>query len=494
MANLQARLGLRAEGAPATAETAAPGHRALPDRASAHRRRRREIAIAILLAAMVAAATAVWRQSTGAPVAVRARVTLATSSTGPVVTLTAGRIDILQLRAELLRRRSGGLLAPVAGGGFQLDATLTVNEGARLDVVATPLFLRSDAHRVARILVNGGRAAFQRDTILSWNDSGAADTNLADGRADIVARGATAQLSFTKSTVAALGANPENPGVSWRDGASGSITGSLFTNNFRGAYAYRAGNLTVQNSRFVHAEENGLLMYAVGPESTVSNSSFDDSLASGLEIDSSRAVRVTNVSAADNAFSGVVLRNDRQLQVNGGTLSANKLYGLVIGASAATAVTALRSFANGTGAQVNDGSCAVDHSFFSGNTQDGILVSTESTSFTMTNSRLDHNEQAGMWVAGGQVNALHNLFDSNHSGVFVHDLTPRVTLRNNAITRSSVDGIGLPSVSAGETIVGNTISDSAKAAFSVPTKADITALKQANTVPAGQPLVRIRGT
>jgi parallel beta-helix repeat protein len=455
------------------------------------RRRWRAGVLAVVVLVLASVAGLIFRHGSP-PAPPRANVAVKTTAAGSTIRLTAGRIDIGQLRSALVRRGDGGLLAPV-GGGLQLDATLVVGTGARLDVDGTALFLRSDGTRVAHVFVDGGTARFQRDTVLSWTRGRTPDTDLTDGRAYIVATGRNAHLSFVGTTVGALGADGAHAGVTWENGASGQVLGSTFTSEYRGAYARQAGRLIVRHSTFTRAAENGLILDGVGAGSVVSRSTFRSNKSSGIEVDNSSGVRLSGLIASGNAFSGITLNTDRDVVIRGGVYSHNRLFGVALGSSVHTRVTGARAFSNGSGAQVNGGDASVVASFFSGNLQNGVFVSTDATTLVLRRNRLDHNEQAGLRIAAGGVTAVSNDIDTNQSGVVVDSRSPRLVLRNNTITGSSVDGVGLTAVSGSEVITGNKITDNAKSAISVPVKTDVNALLSANTLGGDQPDTRVRG-
>jgi parallel beta-helix repeat protein len=178
--------------------------------------------------------------------------------------------------------------------------------------------------------------------------------------------------------------------------------------------------------------------------------------------------------------------------VSGGSFSNSKDYGILASNVQRLSITGVRSWANLAGADIDGGTVVATRSFFSGNVNDGIFVTGPSTSLRLSRDRLDNNLRSGLWIAAGTVTAFGNLVDLNRTGITDVEAVDLSTIQNNRVLASSLDGIALQTPTTG-TVSGNTISGSAKAAFSFAVKGDSTVLLKANHVLPGQPVTRVIG-
>ena len=141
-----------------------------------------------------------------------------------------------------------------------------------------------------------------------------------------------------------------------------------------------------------------------------------------------------------------------------------------------------RSWANGTGILLGEGRATVTGARLSANVADGVLVRGEGTRLTLRDSRLDHNERAGLWLAGSAASVTGCTFDRNDTGMRVDDPPASLVARGNTVVDSVRDGVAL--VDGTENgVSGNTISGSGLAAVSV-TSGDPAPVVRANTLGA----------
>jgi parallel beta-helix repeat protein len=422
-----------------------------------------------------------------------AQVRVSTGADGERISLANGGITIGQLHDALRRDGHGALLTPVPGGGYELNASVFATAGATLSVSNTALLLHSDVHQQVTIVAQGGLVDLSRDTVTSWGDANAPDTDVSDGRSDLLAQGSGSSLILDHSTIAALGSATDGAAVVWRSGALGAATDTTFTSDYQGAFADQSGQVVIEGSSFARSEKTGLMLLDPGAGTAVSGSSFSNNAANGLEIDGGIGTVVSNMTASGNAFNGLALTGGTGVQVSGGSLSNSKDYGILATNVQRLSVSGVRSWANLTGAEIDGGTGVITGSFFSGNVNDGVFVTGPATALRLAGNRFDNNERAGFWIAGGTVTASGNQVDLNRTGISDVEIADQSTISNNLISASFLDGISLARPTTG-VVSGNTISGSAKAAFSFALKGDSSAVVTANHVLPGQPVTRIMGS
>ncbi len=458
--------------------------------ASAPRSRSRWLRFAVPIA-IIGAAAGIW-VLLRAPSEPLAHVLVTKSHGVSQMVLSDGDMTLNQLRTALVHEGHGSLLTPAQGGGYELEGDLSIADGAHLTISNTPFLLESTSAHQVRVVVAGGSLTFRRDTIASWNSSNGVDADITNGRAYIVAEGPTSRMDFSDSTVAALGSNADDPGVTWRLGAAGGISQSTFEGNFRGAYAYDSGQLTIAGSTFTHSIENGLVLLGASSGSNVVSSSFDDNASDGLEIGITSDIEVSNITAMGNTFDGLSIHGGQDIRVSGGLFSANQQYGIVTADATRVTMDGIRVWDNTNGVEVDGGATAVSNSLLSGNDDDGLFVTGPTSVLRLTGDRLDNNQEAGLWVADGAVVAEQNLIDENRTGVSILEASRATVIQDDQILDNSVDGIALLAPTTG-VITGNTIVGNAKAAFSLAAKGSVAALVRANRVSGSETLLRIRG-
>ena len=210
---------------------------------------RRTIVLVVLLAA-VAAGVVAWSTTDGGRATLPpAHVAVSSSTAGTVVTVTRGSANLSQLRDALSRSGHAGLISSVPGGAVEVNTDIVVGTRATLNIDGAALLLLSDAEKQVRLSVQGGVLNFDNDTISSWTAQGSVDWDPIGGRANLVATGRGTELNLTNCLVVGLG-TAQDPGISWREGASGIVQDSRFSQDWRGAYAYKSGSLTILNSNF----------------------------------------------------------------------------------------------------------------------------------------------------------------------------------------------------------------------------------------------------
>jgi hypothetical protein len=456
-----------------------------------HRRRRWPYVVsvcALVLACAIAAGGWLYVHRPGP----RAVVSVTGPTASQSVTVTGGALTVGALITRLADSGHGQLLTASTDGTISLSADLIVGRRGTLTISGSSLVLRSDSVRSVKVSVrDGGTLSVDRSTVVSWGGSGV-DSDLADGRASITATGAGSTLSVNRSNLSYLGEDVNNPGLSWRNGAVGSLIDSTLRYNFLGADASRSGILRISGSTFSSSTQQGLLLDSPASGSTVDSSTFDRNGAEGLLLRNAQATALRDVEASANEAAGLSVLGSSSVTVSGGQLSANKGEGLLLTNATAALVQNIQSWDNTSGVTVSGGNATINSSQLSGNTSDGVLVVGTDAQATLHGNRLDHNDRGGLWLTAGSAIATSNTFDRNDTGLRVDD-TSTVTAKDNTFLANVIDAVAL-AVPVNPGITGNRISGSGQAVFSLPATGDLSAVEAANVVDSGQTLARVRGT
>jgi hypothetical protein len=447
----------------------------------------------ILFVVSVVGASVWWEVGRGKGTPPPAHVAVSASTGKTVVTLTGGSDSLTQLRRSLVRDGRGQLISSVPGGAVEVNADIVVGRKAELTVAGTALLLRSEPQTHVRLTAQGGDLDFMDDTITSWTAAGAIDSDPIGQRADIVATGRGSELSFTNSEIVALGTDTNDPGVSWRNGASGSVQDSQFSQNWRGAYAYKSGTLTVTHSSFTGSQEDGLLLLDAGSKSSIQDSTFARNTQNGLEVNGTvGALLLANDTADENRAAGLFIHAPvENVVLRGGLLYDNGQYGVSVDGGRLS-LDGTKSWSNGTGLFINGGSTSVRDSYLSSNVQDGMYV-TGSAVVSAASDRFDHNSSAGIWVADGQVTTISGLFSENLNGIRVAGFSHSFVAVGNNISNNIKDGVALD-VAPGIQIHGNVIDDNGNSAISTDKAYNVKGMIKQNSVRGNQTSTRVRAS
>jgi hypothetical protein len=447
----------------------------------------------LLVALLVVATGGAWLVvSSSKPASAAAHVAVTASTAGTVVTLTGGSLDLGQLRQSLTRSGHRGLISLVAGGAIEVNSDIVVGARATFTVTHSALLLRSDERTHVRLTAQGGELNFSDDTIASWTAKGVVDTNPIGGRADIVATDRGAELNFSHCRVIGLGTDEDDPGVSWRDGAAGTVDDSQFSENWRAAYAYKSGPLTILSSSFTGSQEDGVLLLEPGLGSTVRDSTFANNGQSGLEIAGNvDDLTLVHDTADRNRDAGFLTRvRAGSVDMIGGLVYDNEQAG-ISAAGGHLSIAGTKVWANETGLSIAGGDVSVIGSDLSANTQDGMYVSGDGTEVTAAADRFDHNSRSGVWVADGQVGVTGGFFDENLTGIRIAGFSHTFRAAGNTITNSIKDGVALD-VAPGIQIQGNVIEDNGDSAISTNKTYDLSPILKQNTIVNNQTATRVR--
>ncbi len=407
-----------------------------------------------------------------------ARLTVETTGPGPapseVLVVGAGATDLAGLtqQARLLGR--GDALRQVGPETYLLSMPLTLGPGAHLTLASSELRLRSDAGSVVGLEARGGDLTLRNATVTSWDPAtDGPDTNVADGRAYILARDG-GRLDVVDSSASMLGYDAfERYGVSWRtEGTDGVIDGSTFTGNFYGAYMNGVEPMEITDSVIQDSVSYGLDPHSGSRDFTITGNTFRNNGKHGMILaeDCTGAVVRDNESYGNAEHGIVVFGGSDDVVVEGNRVHNNGLAGISVNGAARAALRDNDVWANTTGITVQDEATEslIENNRVSGNREDGVLITSDRATATIVANRLDHNGRAGVWVNGGQATVgPDNHIANNASGVRLVDETPSVRVFDNLLIENYKDGFSLV-VSEGLTISGNRIVDS-DAAFSVRT-------------------------
>jgi parallel beta-helix repeat protein len=454
----------------------------------------RPLLLVVLLVA-VAVGAGMWVAVGHAEAKVKpVRVAVTASTAGTVVWITRGPVDLSQLERSLTLSGHGSLISSVPGGAVEVNANIVVGTRGILTITRSALLLRSDALTHVRLLAQGGELNLDDDTVTSWTSEGAVDEDPLGGRADIVATGRGAELNFTNCQVIGLGTDTDDPGVSWTEGASGTVQNSQFSDNWRAAYADESGALNIVNSSFTRSQEDGVLMLDPGRGSTIQNSTFANNARSGLEIaGTARNLNLVDDTADNNGDVGLLTRlTAGDVNSNGGLFYDNLQSGISADGGRLS-LNGAKVWANETGVALNGGADSVTGSDLSANTQYGMFVTGAGTAVTAGNDRFDHNSLSGLWVSNGRIVVTGGLFDENLTGINLAGSSDSFRATGNTITNSVKDGIALD-VAPGIQIEGNVIENNGDSAISTNKAYNLRPVLAQNTIANNQTATRIRAS
>jgi parallel beta-helix repeat protein len=449
----------------------------------------RSLLVVIVLIAIVAGAGLWWKFGHSPAKPPLAHVAVTTSRSGTVVTLAQGTVDLAQLHRDLVRSGHGSLISTIPGGAIELHADVVVGKQATFDINGSALLLQSDSERQIRLSAQGGTLNFTDDTISSWAQ-GAVDTSAIGIRANLVAAGRGTAMNFTNCQVYGLG-SIQDPGVSWRSGASGTVQDSQFLHNWRGAYAYKSGKLSIQDSSFNDSLEDGTLLLDPGAGSSVRNSTFANNAQSGLEVDGRvDDLKLDNESAYGNSLAGLLVQVKKgEVEAANGHFYDNKQEGISSSEGQLT-LDGTKAWANQMGLYVHGGDDIVTNSDLSANTQDGMYI-TGTSKLTASADRFDHNSISGLWASHGQIVVTDGLFEDNLAGMRISGFSGSLRASGNTITESTKDGISLD-VGTGIQIKGNLIDDNGASGISTNRAFNLKALVKDNTLTNNGTATRVR--
>jgi parallel beta-helix repeat protein len=359
------------------------------------------------------------------------------------ILLNNGGAITLPVLANALARPD--LLREPAPGEWVLNANLRIGEGVSLTIAGPSvrrLKLRSDAQGFVWIKAFGAQLTFVDTCVTSWdNNLQSVDTNDADGRSFVLARGGS-RMDIRGAELSYLGyfAN-ESYGVAWRQaGTSGEASNSRFGHNFYGLYSYEASNLVIRNNEVHHSVRYGIDPHTRSNRLLIEGNTSHHNGKQGIilaEECTDSIIRGNTVYAND--LHGIVLyqRSNNNL-VENNIAYGNGLQGININDSSNNTLRSNTTYANaeagiGVGQQATnnqlDGNVARD------NAKDGIYFYSEATGNTLRDNIVSSNRRYGVYVksAGNTIVSGNQIFD-NAIGIYLNvKPAPEVSLEANRV-------------------------------------------------------------
>ncbi len=441
------------------------------------------LAAAGLAMGMVAAAALGW-------FVLQDPATITLEATSPGVesfVIADGTTDLAGLRQAAVRLGRPDAVTLEGSSTYLLSVPVTVTPSGALEISGVQVRLRSTAEGFIGIEARGGAITIDRSTVTSWDPATAGpDANLVDGRSYVLARDG-GRMDVTGSVAEMLGYEADDrQGMSWRmPGTRGHIHQSRFTANFYGAYLASTEPVEITNSVFERSTVDGLAPHSGSRNFVITGNIFRDNGRNGalLAVDCTGAT-ITDNEAYANREDGIGLAtgSDRAVLVSNESHD-NDDAGISIGGSTGVAVRDNDVWSNTVGVTVQDGAqqAVIDTNRVSSNRIDGVLVTSEGSTVTVSGNRIDHNGRAGVWVSDGQVAVgPANTITKNEAAVRMADETPQVEIFDNLLEDNFKDGVNL-GVPTGVRVTGNRILDN-DAAFSVRTAGDAAPYLPNNTI------------
>jgi parallel beta-helix repeat protein len=396
-------------------------------------RRRRLAAAGVALLGMTLLGAAAGHL-VGRPPAERGRYGVREVPGGERLELLGGRVDLPAL-AEALARDGRADILTRQDGAWLLSRSLVVRPGASLEVRKATLRLRSEPNRFVGLAPGTGRP----------------DDRLDDGRAWVLARDG-AVMTVLRSRMEQLGYDrAERSGVVWRTRTtSGAIHHSTFAGNWYGVYHGGTRNLQVERNVFRHNLRHGMVLAAGCSNATVRGNQAYANAGHGMVLyQGANDVTLAGNEVHDNRLSGIDINSSLRLR-----LSDNVVYG------------------NDIGLHVHGRSRSVvaDANRLSANRLDGLRVSSGATQVTAAKNLIDFNHRAGVFIAEGaaEIGPANRLLD-NEMGVWLSSDARGAAVLDNSIEANVLDGVHLAGLRVG-LVRGNLIRANRKAGFSVAFK------------------------
>ncbi|MCU1600510.1 MAG: right-handed parallel beta-helix repeat-containing protein [Frankiales bacterium] len=443
------------------------------------RNRRRELLVTGSLAALAAGVVAALALApNGQPVS-DGSVTITALGSHRIVQVASGRLDM----AKLISRLSAGDLSRRADGSYDLHSDLVVARGGRLDLTGVRLHLLSTATTTARLRVVGGRLTLSHSFL---------DTSGTGTVGDVDAAGPTARLDIEHSTLSGLGTGADQPGITWRGGASGSVTDTHVLGGFRGLYGYRNGPISIASTTVTGQRESGVVLRSPAAAVVVRGSTVSGAGSDGISlIDAMHPVRLLDDEVSGNRSDGVSLSSGHGVTVRGVTSHDNAGNGLAAAKADGLVLDRVLAYANGSGIVFHDVQATLTHNASSGNLHDGLLIDDPNSAVVIDHDRYDHNGRAGVWLADGRVALARSRMNENQTGLRMADSSPSVSATSDVFSDNVKDGVALGPLE-GVGIRSSTFDGNLSAAFSLTSRTDLSALLRANTVLKDQTVQRVR--
>jgi len=398
------------------------------------------------------------------------------------VYITDGTVTANSL-VQGLTRLSGARDATTIKGRPFLKTDVVVGSRGILKLGAGQVFLLSTAAATVDLRVEGGSLELAGTELSSRSPlTGGPDLDNNDGRSEVVAEGSNSHLSVVDSKISALGSSAETPGLSWRAGASGGVSNSIVTGNFRGIYGYQSGPLSITKTTVRGSTEAGIVLRSLASDSRLSDSTVSNNAAAGVQIvDLIANTTLTRMVVNNNGTDGISVTGSRTVAIQGGTLHDNKSNGLTVTDTIALDARQVIAWGNSTGFALNNVHAELRNNILSGNAQDGLLVDDSASGVRIAGDRYDHNGRAGFWVADGAVALTRVTFDRNQTGLRMADNSPAIVVTASTFINNVKDGMALDGLKGVE-VTGCTFTGNRSAAFSTAAKGDLSALLRSNTI------------
>ena len=363
-------------------------------------------------------------------------------------------------------------------GSWLLSENIVVEDGATLDLSdddGLTLHLQSNSEAFASIVTLGGSlvvaGTYDEPTrISSWDpDAGAVDTDTSDGRAYVRVVGGHAELSKAFFTdlgfwsgmtggVSMTGTDIPDKGTDTlaRKGTNASASDEAAA----AAAAEEDATTEVFGTELLPTDEASVL----DMEPDLSGYSYVSAMvrdvtfegnAFGLFVTSADGVVVRDSAISDSLVDGMVFhRNVSNSEVENTTSTGNALDGFDVDrASSGIVLDRLTAEDNGHNGITMNGRALAE-----GPSATGMPTGVYGNN-SLSNSKSNDNARYGVEVIGGtDIEVDGNTLSGNQVGIVVGQGADQVSLADNTIEASALQGIALRDAGTGGTISGNTIS------------------------------------
>ncbi len=345
-------------------------------------------------------------------------------------------------------------------GSYLLAESIVIEDGATLEISSSSgidLHMASTADAFVSIVTIGGSLSILGTSenpvnVSSWDPTtDSLDTNTADGRSYIRVIGGHAEFA---------NANFDHLGF-WSGMTGGvSLTGTELPDDAAEG-AIEDTNPDIYGKELLAASGDQLSTLSLEPDlagysavsARIQDSRFSDN-AFGLFVTSADGVSISDTIVEGSLVDGIVMHRDVTNSGIKTTISRNNALDGFALTRAATGVELDRVTATGNG---RNGVSIEGGALASGPSATGTPVGTYGNN-SISDSTITDNVRYGIDVVGGSgILVAGNTVTRQEMGIVVSDGASSVTVKNNVVKESAVQGIALRSAGTDAQVMGNTV-------------------------------------
>jgi parallel beta-helix repeat protein len=345
--------------------------------------------------------------------------------------------------------RDPGWVDETSPGVFLLRAAFAQSPGTSVSFAAPAVSTLRLASR-PNVFVGGvgARADYRGVTVTSWDQQTQRPLTDAHHPRPFLLYENRSTLTLEDSDISYLGYDSSTAyGLSWREGSTGSMTGSVAQHNFFGAYTYAAHDIAFRSNVF---RDNAF--YGLDPHTNSTGLLIQDNDA--YRNGSHGIVLATNVAHSvirgnrshDNGGDGIVLdERSNGIPVEHNVVEGNRGDGIVVLGSSDAQVRDNTVRSNRVGVRVNHQSLhtLIESNLVAGN-QTGIELYDGAFDTLTTRNRIRDSASTGIVIEDAGVVSRHDLIEGGDIGMEIRaPARADGTVVRDAVTGVRVTGPGI---------------------------------------------------